>query len=118
MTSYGYYWHKDRDPWARAPAMMIELREMLALILRRQEAQMATIDQVLADVTDEGSRLDSLSTLLAGLEQQLKDALAGLIIPADVQTKIDAVFSQAETNKAKIDAALNSNVPPPVPGTP
>ena len=75
---------------------------------------MATIDQVLADVTDEGSRLDSISMLISGLQQQLKDALSGLIIPADVQTKIDAVFTQAEANKAKIDAALNTNVPPVV----
>ena len=75
---------------------------------------MATIDQVLADVTDEGSRLDSLSTLISGLKQQLTDALSGLIIPADVQTKIDAVFAAAEDNKAKIDAALNTGVPPVV----
>ena len=74
---------------------------------------MATLDQVLADVTDESTRLDSLSTLIAGLKQQVADALAGTTLPAPVQAKIDAIFAQAETNKGKIDTALNTNVPPP-----
>lgn len=97
--------------------MLIELREMLGLILTQQETLMATIDQVLADVTDENTRLDSLTTLLAGIQQKLKDALAGIVVPADVQAKIDTVFTELEAHKAKIDAALNTGVPPapPVP---
>jgi hypothetical protein len=111
---YAYYYHHDRDPWRRAPAMMIEIREMLALILRQQEPMMATIDQVLADVTDEGTSLAKLSTLISGLQQQLKDALAGIVVPADVQAKIDAVFVAAEANKVAIATALGQPAVPPV----
>jgi hypothetical protein len=93
---------------------MIELREMLALILRQQEGQMATIEQVLADVTDEGTQIAKLSTLISGLQKQLKDALAGIVVPADVQTKIDAVFAAAEANKLHIATALNTPTVPVV----
>lgn len=75
---------------------------------------MASLDDVLADVTGESTRLDSISTLIQGLQQQLADALAGTKLPPAVQAKVDAIFSTAETNKAKIDAALNTGVPAPV----
>lgn len=67
---------------------------------------MATLDQVLQDVNDESDELDKLSALIAGLKQQLADALAGVTLPAGVQAKIDAVFAGAEANKAKINTAL------------
>ena len=97
-----YHHGAPDDPpwWARAT-------------LDRLETIMATLDQVLADVTDESSRLDSISALIDGLRQQLADALSGATLPPDVQAKVDAVFAAAETNKGKIDKALNANVPPP-----
>src|ERR1700682_5780887 len=77
---------------------------------------MATLDQVLADVKAENTQLDSLGAYIAGIKQQLTDALAGAKLPADVQVKVDAVFAQQEANTAKIAAAMNttSTVPPPV----
>ncbi len=74
---------------------------------------MATLDDVLKDVTDESTQLDSLSTLISGLQQQIKDALSGTKLAPDVQAKIDAVFARAESNKAKIAAALAANTPAP-----
>jgi len=74
---------------------------------------MASLDDVLADVTGETTRLDSLSTLISGIRQQLADALSGASLPPAVQAKVDAIFTAAEANKAKIDTALNTNVPPP-----
>ncbi len=81
-------------------------------ILANQEKIMATLDEVLTDVTDEGTKLDSLSALIAGLKQQIADALAGTTLPPAVQAKIDAVFAGVEANKAKVQAALDANVPP------
>lgn len=72
---------------------------------------MASIDQVAADVTAETTVIDSISTLIGGLETQLAAALAGAGIPADVQAKIDAVFATAETNKAKLAAAVLAGTP-------
>ena len=81
-----------------------------------QEKLMATLDEVLTDVTDEGSQIDSLSTLMAGIAQQLKDALAGTTLPPAVQAKVDAVFAGVEANKGKVMAAINANTtPPPAP---
>ena len=89
--------------------------EKLDQIIHNQETMMATLDQVLADVTDESTQLDSLSTLISGLKQQLADALSGANLPAPVQAKVDAIFASAEANKQKIADALNANVPPPPP---
>lgn len=90
-----------------------ETRRLLRLILKAQENILATLDDVLNDVTAESTRLDSIATLIDGLKQQIADALAGVTLPPAVQAKVDQIFTAAETNKAKIDAALNTNVPPP-----
>ena len=74
---------------------------------------MATLDEVLAEVTDESARLDSIQALIDGIKQQLADALAGTTLPPATQQKIDAVFAGLTGNKAKIDKALNANVEPP-----
>lgn len=117
---------------------LIEIKELvqnqydsakLDLVLSQMEKIMATLDQIIADVTNESSQLDSLSTLMAGIEQQLKDALSGTTLPPPVQAKVDAIFAQTEANAAKIAQAINSNTPasnipansvgtPPVPATP
>lgn len=78
----------------------------------REEHIMATLDAVLADVQDESTKLDSLSTFIAGLKQQIADALSGVTLPPAVQSQIDAVFAGVESNKAKVQAALDANVTP------
>ena len=100
-------------------AQFVELRALLTdihrhegQILRNQEKIMSTLDEVLADVTEEGTKLDSLSTFIAGLKQQIADALSGATLPPAVQAKVDAVFAGVESNKAKAQAALDANVPP------
>jgi hypothetical protein len=72
---------------------------------------MADLDAVLADVTEEDTIIDSVITLLNGVEQQLKDALAGATISPAVQAKIDAVFDKVEASKTKLSAALVANTP-------
>jgi len=72
---------------------------------------MATIDQVLQDVTDESTLEDSIITLLQAIKAQLDAALANTTIPKDVQDKIDAVFTQLEANKVKVAAAITANTP-------
>lgn len=73
---------------------------------------MATLDEVLASVADESTKIDSLSTFIAGLKQQIADALAGVTLPPAVQAKVDAVFTAVEANKAKVVTAMDANVPP------
>lgn len=73
---------------------------------------MATLDEVLALVTDEDTKLDSVIALIDGLKQQLDDALAGITLPPAVQAKVDEIFSRATTNAAKIVDALDTTNPP------
>jgi nitrogen fixation protein len=72
---------------------------------------MADLDQVLTSVTDEDTLIDSVIALLNGVEQQLKDALAGTTLPPAVQAKIDAVFDKVEASKVKVNAAIVANTP-------
>lgn len=78
----------------------------LDLILELELIIMPTLDEILVDVTAEEGKIDSLSVLITGLRQQVMDALSGATLSPAVQAKVDAVFSQAEKNKGKIDAAL------------
>ena len=70
---------------------------------------MASLDDILAEVAAESSKIDSLSTLLDGVEAQLKAALAGSGISAEAQGKIDTIFANLQTNAGKIDAAISKN---------
>ena len=88
-----------------------ELARQIGGLNRKLDTIMATLDQILTDVTDEGTQIDGLSTLTAGLKQQLADALAGTTLPAAVQAKVDAVFAGVEANKGKVVAAINANTP-------
>lgn len=85
----------------------------LESIERKVDVMASSLDDVLAAVTAETTRLDSITTLITGLKQQLADALSGTTLPAAVQAKVDSIFNQAQVNSAKIDTALNTNVPPP-----
>lgn len=74
---------------------------------------MATLDEVLALVTDEDTKLDSVIALIDGLKKQLDDVLAGVTLPPAVQAKVDEIFAKATTNAGKIVDALDTNVPAP-----
>ena len=94
------------------------IEHKLNCLLSQGTKIMATLDQVLADVTAQTSQIASLATLTAGIKQQLADALAGTTIPPAVQAKIDAVFAGLEANNAAVTAAIAANTPPtpaPVP---
>jgi uncharacterized protein YoxC len=100
-----HIWPTEVPPWVD------ELNRKMGLILKNTENIMATLDEVLKDVTDESTQLDGISTLVSGLQKQVKDALENSSIsPAD-QAKIDQIFNQAESNKQKILNALVSGTP-------
>lgn len=80
-------------------------------ILVRLEMLMATIDEVLAGVTELDTLEDSLIALVQNIKSQLDELLANQGIPAEVQAKIDAVFAQVETNKAQVADAVSANTP-------
>lgn len=91
-------------------------------LTERLEKMANTLDDILNDVSAESTLEDSIITLLNGISQQLKDALAGTTLPTAVQEKVDAAFTALEANKAKLAAALTANTPaapqPPAAPTP
>jgi uncharacterized protein YoxC len=124
MPLYVHLIHES-DTWLRQ--RLDSLYTQNELIIHNQEAIMATLDQVLADVTNESAGIDSLGVLITQLGEQVKGLTSGNL-PPYVQAKVDAIFTQAEANKAKINAAINaapgSNPPtvaaplPVIPATP
>lgn len=84
-----------------------------ATVRNLMESFMAkTIDEVLAAVRAASTRTDSIIADRAALKKQVDDALSSVTLPADVQAKLDEVFDIETADAAKIDAALNTNVPP------
>ncbi len=114
------HYHHYQPPANEVPRWAFDLHRKLDLIIKNQETIMATLDDVLDDVTNESTQIAGISTLIAGLKQQLADALAGTTLPPATQAKVDAIFAQAEKNKADIATALAANTPaapPPGAGT-
>jgi altronate dehydratase len=94
-----------------AIAVMFCYGRKLDFIIRKLEVIMATLDELLDKVTEEATVDESMLELLAGLKQQLADALSGANLPPAVQAKVDAVFSKASENVTKINEALAANTP-------
>lgn len=80
--------------------------------LRRQnlklEAIMATLEDTLALVEAQNTRVDSLIALTADLHQKVLDALGGGLTPSQ-QMRVDAVFDEVKTEADKVDAAITAN---------
>ncbi len=91
----------------------MEVGALLHHIIGQLEKIMATLDETLAAVTAEDSKVDSIIALVGGLKQQLADALAGVTLPPDTQAKVDAIFAQATASAGKIDTAISANTPAP-----
>lgn len=92
-----------------------KILDHLLLIIKNQQTIMASLDETLAKVTEEGTKDDSLIALFAGLKTQLDEVLSGVVIPPAVQTKVDAIFSGASSNADKVQAAIDANTPPTPP---
>lgn len=108
-----WFYRKKRDE------VMDQLAYLCVLILSQDETIkkmegkiMATLDEVLAAVQSQETMIDGISTLIAGLKQQLADALAGSgALTPEVQAKIDQIFAEAEENRVKLADALAAGVP-------
>lgn len=74
-----------------------------------------TFAEALAAVTAADTRVDSIIADRAALKSQLDAALANTVITPAVQAQINAIFDTSTADAAKIDTALNANVPPPAP---
>lgn len=110
------FWKRRRpDPAVESGNADLDALDRYLRKLERLVAMARTFEETLAQVTLERTRIGSLKALIAGLKQQVADALSGTTLPADAQAKLDAIFDEASGGTADADAALNTNVPPATP---
>lgn len=86
---------------------------LLQAILAKEMKMSATLDEVLSDVQDESTVIDSVETLLKGLSDQLAAAIA-----ANDPAKIQAVKDAIDANKARLAAAVVAGTPAAIPPVP
>mgnify|MGYP003622935208 CR=1 FL=1 len=109
----------DDERWEHLETLILELvaRELGTIHTQIQQLHkgQATIMATLQDITDavnaESTVEDSIITLLNGISQQLKDALATGADPAAIQ----AIVDQIDADTAKVADAVTANTTPPAP---
>ncbi len=70
---------------------------------------MATIDDLIAKVREQAGVVQSMQVFVRGLEQQVKDALAGSTLTPQTQAKLDQVFGEVSTNTKAISEAIDAD---------
>lgn len=70
---------------------------------------MATLNEVIAAVTEQTGKVDSLKVFVSGLEAQIADVLSQVGLSAEDQAAIDAVFAGVNANSAGISAAIDND---------
>ena len=75
------------------------------------EKKMATFDDLTAEVARQTTVDASIEALVTGLQAQIASILAGTILPAPVQAKLDAAFATLKANNDAVSAAVLANTP-------
>ena len=88
------------------PEIARRLERIEHALLRMENTIMATLKDIQDDVASETTVIASVITLLDGLSQQLKDALAAND-PAAIQAVVDAI----DANKKTLADAVTANTP-------
>src|SRR5450759_1654040 len=127
MRLFGFPYHESDDPWDEAPAWAIELREMMALVLkteRRMEHTMALDFTKMNDAVTKQTTVDNsvlqfsidMSAKITDLSAQLAAAIAANdpVAQAAVQTQLDGMAQGILDNNAKVATAIQA---PGTPGT-
>ena len=78
----------------------------------------ATLNDLVGKVQEQTGTVNSMKAFIAGLEQQIKDALSGERLSPEAQTKVNQIFSQLTQNTQEVADAIDSdpNTPPAQPG--
>lgn len=107
MSIFAWLW-KDQEAHKKLDLII----KLLTEDKERDQKEMANIDEILAEVSAQTSKIDGIDALMDGMRKQIADLIASQgNIPEELQQKIDAVFATAKQNSDKIDAAIAENVP-------
>jgi hypothetical protein len=78
-----------------------------ASVEQRLEQIMASLDELIEKVSQQGTQLDSLNTFVEALHEQLRNA--GLT--QEDQEKVDRIFAELQANDQRIADAFTENTP-------
>lgn len=107
--------HSKLDILIRA---QVKIFEMLKESAKKENETMATIQEVVALIKPLKTKVEGLNVLMDNMRKQIADLLAAAGgIPAEVQTAIDEVFTDAKALSDEITVAIDENAPatPPEP---
>ena len=103
------------NPWRRLMDRLDRIDRGLATLFEMMGATMHNLDEVLATVEANSTKVGSLIALVDGLKAAVADALAHVGLSAEEQAKVDAVFNAVTAESTKVQAALDANIPTPAP---
>lgn len=86
--------------------MLVAILRRVNLILKLEEWQMAAIDDLETEVSENTDVTSSAVVLLEGLSQQLKDAIA-----SGDPARVQAVVTQLDANSKRLADAVTANTP-------
>jgi hypothetical protein len=117
MDLFGFQHHNRRRPWEDAPPWAIELREMLNIVIKRENKIMTTqsdiaaaLAAVTADVAAQTTVTASLVTYVQGINAQLA-ALAASTTDTTTAAALTVLGNQIVANTAADSAAIVANTP-------
>lgn len=111
---FGHQHHRCDDPWEQAPPWAIELRQMLSLVLQKEDqimtAESDALDQAEAAAkanSDADDAAEQLLTTIAAMVADLKNHQSDPATAARITALSDAINQRA----AKLSAAVVANTP-------
>lgn len=114
MRLFARLHHRRDDPWADAPAWALELREMLGLIIDKENFLMSQLDDALtaaeASAKANTDAEDAVIALLGTLSTQIADLKAGTTDAATI-ARITALSDGLKAKADALAAAVVANTP-------
>ena len=83
------------------------IEEKLNLILLKEIEMAKTLDDVLANVAESKTLVESMTALMSGLREQLNAALVDL--SPDQQAKVDEIFAAIDADQEAMTASVIAN---------
>lgn len=104
MKLFGFEHHNNPTPWDGAPHWALELRVIMGLVLISQEAIMAELDDITAQVAANKVVIDSAVVLINGIADRIT---AAGVDPA----KLAALTASLKSEDDALAAAVTANTP-------
>lgn len=76
------------------------------------------VQELVDAVAAQTGTIESMKAFIAGLEQQIKDALSGVTLPAEVEAALGDVFNAIKSNTQAVADAIDNDPNTPAAPTP